>query len=59
MLKDTFIEINPEMLDNWFFDMIEKYRDSQIEKHLQVVYSMLTNSNKDNLANYHDEKGWN
>ncbi len=59
-LDNSFCNINPTMLDEWFADKIKKYKNSRLSEDLKMVYLMLTDDTPydDTLSRYYEEKGW-
>lgn len=50
-LANDFNNISPEMLDDWFFAKMEKYKNSPMYLHLLVTYKALTGC-PDSFADY-------
>lgn len=46
-LAEDFDNINPEMLDDWFSEMMERYKNSPMYWHLKATYMALTEGNDD------------
>ena len=55
-ISKSFTTIDAKMLDDWFAEKIEKYKNAPMSDHLKMVYLMMTDDWHDTLIEFYDKQ---